>query len=64
MTRLAMGIPEHEMYAGVAPYTSHSKAREGRQVEIYKLVISSKLLCPDCFSLELAVLVTRLLSRY
>ena len=59
-----MGILEHEMYAGVAPYTSHSKARKGRQVEIYKQIISNKLICPDYFSLEMVVLVTRLLSRY
>ena len=34
------------MYAGVAPYTSHSKAREGRQVEIYKQIISQQAHLP------------------
>ena len=33
-------------------------------MDIYKLIISSKLICPDYFSLELGDLVTRLLSRY
>jgi hypothetical protein len=33
-------------------------------VDIYKLIISSKLICPDNFPLELVLLVNRLLSRY
>ena len=59
-----MGILVHEMCAGVAPYTSHREAGEGRQLEIYEQIISTKLICPDYFSLELVDLVTRLLSRY
>ena len=60
----AMGILVHEMCAGVAPYTSHREAGEGSQLEIYEQIISTKLICPDYFSLELVDLVTRLLSRY
>ena len=52
------------MCAGVAPYTSHRDVGEGRHLEIYEQIISTKLICPDYFSLELGDLVTRLLSRY
>ena len=48
----------------VPPYTSHMEDGEGRQVEIYEQFISTKLICPDYFSLELGDLVTRLLSRH
>ena len=48
----------------VPPYTSHMEDGEARQVEIYEQFISTKLICPDYFSLELGDLVTRLLSRH
>ena len=47
-----------------APYTSHMEDGEDRQVEIYKQFISTKVICPDYFSLELEDLGTRLLSRH
>lgn len=60
----ALGILLHEMCAWVAPFTSHREAGEDRQLQIYEQIISTKLTCPDYFSLELVDLVTRLLSRY
>jgi hypothetical protein len=38
--------------------------RKGRQVEMYEQFISTQLICPDYFSLELGDLVTRLLSMH
>ena len=43
----------HEICEGVATYTSHSEAGEGRKLEIYKQIIPTKLICPDYFFLEL-----------
>ena len=51
-----VGILVHDMCAGVAPYTSHREAMEGRQVEMYEQIIPTKLICPDYFSLELVEL--------
>ena len=52
-----MGFQVHEMYAGVAWHlTNKRKGGEGRQI------ISTKLIRPNYFSLELVV-GTRLLSR-
>ena len=59
-----MGFLVHEMCEGVAPYTSHMESGEGRQVGIYEVMISTKLICPGYFSLELVDFVNRLLSRY
>ena len=52
-----MGILVHEICAGVAPYTSHREAGEGRQLEIYEQIISSA----QTWSWWT---FTRLLSRY
>ena len=49
---------------GCPPYTSHMEAGEARQLEIYEQIVSTKLICPDYFSLELVDLVARLLSSY
>ena len=46
----------HEMCAGVAPYTLHWDAWEGRHLEIYEQIISTKL--PDYFSMELVDMIT------